>query len=132
MRFLSIYRGRESNAPPSAQLQAEMGKLIGEMVQAGVLVSTAGCLPSSTGARLRVANGQFTVTDGPFTESKEVVGGFALLEVKSKEEAIEWGKRFLSVVGEGESEIRQIAEPPDLNPSQKDADARTRAQPAKR
>jgi hypothetical protein len=132
MRFLSVYRGRESNAPPSAQLQAEMGKLIGEMVQAGVLLSTAGCLPSSTGARLRIANGQFTVTDGPFTESKEIIGGFALLQVKSKEEAIEWGKRFLAVVGEGESEIRQIAEPPDLDPSRREADFGSRAQAAKR
>jgi hypothetical protein len=132
MRFLSVYRGRESNAPPTPELQAAMGKLIGEMVQAGVLLSTAGCLPSSTGARVRVTNGQFTVTDGPFTEAKEVIGGFALLQVKSKEEAIEWGKRFLTVVGEGESEIRQIAEPPDLNSSKKDADSHTRAQPAKR
>jgi hypothetical protein len=112
VRFLSIYKSRETNAPPTPEHMATMGKLIDEMMKAGVLVGTEGCLPSATGARVRIADGKFTVTDGPFTESKELVGGFALLETKSKEEAIEVTKRFLNVVGEGECELRQLFEAP--------------------
>jgi hypothetical protein len=91
---------------------AAMGQLIEEMTRAGVMLATEGCLPSAKGARVRITGGQFTVTDGPFTETKEVIGGFALFQVKSKEEAIEWTKRFLQLAGDGESEIRQIYEPP--------------------
>jgi hypothetical protein len=92
---------------------AEMGKLIGEAMQAGWLLSTEGCLPSKSGARVRLSDGKFTVTDGPFTEAKEIVGGFALIKADSKAEAIELTKRFLHVAGGGESEIRQIHEAPD-------------------
>ena len=112
MRFLSIYKAKETNVPPSPEHMASMGKLIEEEMKAGVLVGTEGCLPSAKGARVRVADGKFTVTDGPFTESKELVGGFALLEVKSKDEAIAAIKRFLDVVGEGECELRQLYEAP--------------------
>jgi hypothetical protein len=91
---------------------AAMGKLIEEMAKAGALLATEGCQPSSKGARVRISGGKFTVTDGPFTETKEVVGGFALFQVKSKEEAIEWSKRFLKLAGDGESEIREIYEAP--------------------
>jgi hypothetical protein len=112
VRFLSIYKAKESDAPPSPEHMAAMGKLIDEMMRAGVLIATEGCLPSARGARLRISDGKFTVTDGPFTESKEVVGGFALLEAKSKEEAIEATKRFLNVVGEGECELRELYEAP--------------------
>jgi hypothetical protein len=89
---------------------AAMGMLIEEMNKAGVLLATEGCQPSSKGARVRITGGEFTVTDGPFTEAKEVIGGFALFQVQSKEEAIEWTKRFLRLAGDGESEIRQIYE----------------------
>ncbi|MGH7579898.1 MAG: YciI family protein [Gemmatimonadales bacterium] len=116
MRFLSVYRAAESDVPPSTELLADMGKLIGEMAEAGVLIATEGCLPTSKGLRIRINDGEFTVTDGPFTEAKEVIGGFALMQVESREEAIEWGKRFLAVVREGESEIRQIAEASDFGP----------------
>jgi hypothetical protein len=95
---------------------AEMGKLIEEMTKAGVLLATEGCMPSSKGALVRYAGGKFTVTDGPFTESKELVAGFALFQVKSKEEAVEWTQRFLKVAGEGENEIRQIFEGGDCAP----------------
>jgi len=91
---------------------AAMGKLIGEMAQAGVLLGTEGCLTSSSGARVRIDGGKFAVTDGPFPETKELIAGFCLLQVKSKAEAVEWTKRFLSVVGEGESEVRQLCEVP--------------------
>ena len=90
MRFLAIYRSTETGVPPSAENMAAMGKLIEEMAKAGVLLATEGCQPSSKGARVRISGGNFTVTDGPFTETKEVIGGFALFQVKSKEEAIEW------------------------------------------
>jgi hypothetical protein len=91
---------------------AAMGQLIEEMARAGVLIATDGLQPSSKGARVRISNGQLSVTDGPFTESKELIAGYAILDVKSKEEAIELTKRFLQVVGEGESEIRLMHEPP--------------------
>src|SRR5262245_53189525 len=116
MRFLAIYRTRETGVPPSPENMAAMGELIEELAKAGVLLATEGCLPSSRGARVRIFGGKFTVTDGPFTETKEVVGGFALFQVKSKEEAIEWTKRFLKLAGDGESEIREIYEAPAFTP----------------
>jgi hypothetical protein len=85
-----------------------MGKLIDEMKKAGTLIATEGCLPSALGARVRISGDKFTVTDGPFTEAKEVVGGFALLEARSKAHAIELTKTFLKVAGDGECEIRQL------------------------
>lgn len=111
MRFLCVFKAEE-NGPPSQQTMDDMGRLIGEMSASGVLLSTEGCLPSALGARVRRANGRIAVTDGPFTESKEVIGGFALIEVTSKEEAIEWTRRFIEVGGDGESEIRQLHEAP--------------------
>jgi hypothetical protein len=92
-----------------------MGKFIEEITKAGVLLATDGLQPSSKGARVRLSGGKVTVTDGPFTESKELVASYALLEVKSKAEAIEWTKRFLNVLGEGECELRQVYEPLDFS-----------------
>ncbi len=114
MRFLCVYRPdtAETDRPPSEEEMSKMGKLIDEMSKAGVLLTTEGCLPSSKGARVRIGAGQFTVEDGPFPKPKQLISGFCLLQVKSKAEAIEWGKRFLSVVGEGETEIRQLHEFP--------------------
>jgi hypothetical protein len=89
---------------------AKMGKLIEEGMKAGSLLAVEGCMPSATGARVRLSNGKLTVTDGPFTESKEVIGGLALLQAKSKEEAIELVKQFIQVAGDGECELRQIFE----------------------
>jgi hypothetical protein len=105
----------EAAVPPSPELMAEMGKFIGEAMQAGVLVTT-GTL-QATGTRLRLAGGKFTVTDGPFIELKELMGGFAVLEVNSLDEAIEWSKRFLQIIGEGESEIVQLFGPDDAGPA---------------
>ncbi|HXT77379.1 MAG TPA: YciI family protein [Candidatus Eisenbacteria bacterium] len=112
MRFLSIYKNVERNTPPTEQEMCAMGKLIEEGMKSGKLVSTEGCLPSAMGARVRVENGKFTVTDGPFTESKEVVGGFAILNADSKEQAIAYAKEFLAHMGTGETEIRQLFEAP--------------------
>src|SRR5262245_7496268 len=112
MRFLSIYKSRETNTPPSAENMAEMGKLIEEGFRKGWLLSTEGCLPSAKGARVRLSDGKITVTDGPFTETKELVGGFAILQADSKEGAIELARIFLPVAGDGECEIRQLYEAP--------------------
>ncbi len=113
MRFMTLYKpGKESDAPPSQQEMADMGRLIDEMAKAGVLIATDGLQPSSKGARVRISGGKFTVTDGPFTETKELIAGYAIIQAKSKEEAIELTKRFLKVVGEGESEIRLMHDVP--------------------
>jgi hypothetical protein len=113
MRFLCVYKpGKPEGNPPTEQEMSEMGKLIAEGMKAGWLVSTEGCLPSAKGARVRLTDGKFTVTDGPFTEAKELIGGFAIIRVNSKEEAIERTRYFLQVAGGGESEIRQLYEAP--------------------
>jgi hypothetical protein len=111
MKFLSIYKHVERNTPPSPEEMATMGKLVEEGLKAGWLVATEGCLPSALGARVRKDGAKISVTDGPFTESKEIVGGFAILKANSKQEAIQLAKDFLKVAGEGECEIRQIYEP---------------------
>ena len=115
MRFLCIYKpSKPEGTPPTQEQMHAMGKLIAEDMKSGVLLATEGCLPSSKGARVRMANGKFVVTDGPFTEAKELVGGFALIQAKSKEEAIEHVKRFLKVAGEGETEVRQVYDADDI------------------
>ncbi len=107
MRFMMLYKpGRETDAPPTEKEMADMGRLIGDMAKAGVLISTDGLQPSSSGVRVRISGGKFSVTDGPFTETKELIAGYAIVRVNSKAEAIDWAKKFLEVVGEGESEIR--------------------------
>jgi hypothetical protein len=106
---MSIYRAKEKNQPPTPEEYAKMGALIEEMTKKGVLIATGGCLPSALGARVRSDGGKFSVSDGPFIETKEVVGGFAIIECKDKSEAIELAKRFLAVAGDGESEVRQMA-----------------------
>ncbi len=98
--------------PPTPEMMAEMGAFIGEAVQAGVLVATGALQPKGT--RLRLSNGKFTVTDGPFIELKELLAGFAVIQVPSLEEAIEWSKRFREIVGDGESEIVQVFGPEDM------------------
>lgn len=110
MKFLSIYKTVERNTPPSAQEIEAMGKLIEEGMKAGWLVATEGCMPSALGARVRRSSGKMSVTDGPFTESKELVGGFAILKANTKEEAIQLAKDFLKIAGDGECELRQIYE----------------------
>ena len=112
MRFLSIYKSVERNTPPTQEEMERMGKLIEEGMRKGWLLGTEGCLPSALGARVRLADGDFTVTDGPFSEAKELVGGFAILQADSKQQAIELARDFLRVVGQGECELRQLYEAP--------------------
>ena len=111
MRFLSIYKTAERPTPPTPEEMAAMGKLIEEGMKAGWLLATEGCLPTSLGVKVRRSSGKLSVNDGPFTEAKEVVGGFAILKTNSKEEAIELARKFLEVAGDGECELRQIYEP---------------------
>ena len=109
MRFLCIYKpAKAEGAPPTPEMMETMGKFIEQSFKEGFLLSTEGCLPSALGARVRSTGGSYTVTDGPFTEAKELVGGFALIKVKSKEEAIAFTKKFMYLAGDGEVELRQV------------------------
>ncbi|MEW2249342.1 YciI family protein [Streptomyces sp. NPDC058733] len=115
-RYLSLVRIDENNAPaggPSAELMQRMGELIEEMTKAGVLLDTAGLTPTAQGTRVHYEGGRLSVTDGPFTETKEVIGGYALVQCKDQAEAVEWTKRFLKVHEEEWTvtcELREIAE----------------------
>jgi hypothetical protein len=108
MKFLSVYKTVERTAPPTAEEMASMGKLIEEGMKAGWLVAVEGCMPSATGARVRKSNGKLSVTDGPFAETKELIGGLAILQANSKEHAIELTKYFLGHAEDGECELRQL------------------------
>jgi len=116
MRFLSMIRIDETTGQvPSEQLMADMGKLIEELTRTGQLVSTAGLRPTAEGVRVRLQRGgRLTAVDGPFTETKEVIGGYAILEAHSKAEAVELTRRFLMVHGtdwDVECEVRQLDGP---------------------
>ena len=115
MRFISMIRIEEDpSRVPSEQLMSDMGKLIDELTRAGQLVSTAGLRPTSEGVRVRLRGGKLSVVDGPFAETKEVIGGYAILEAKSRQEAIELTRRFLKVHGDDwdiECEVRQLDGP---------------------
>ena len=115
MRFLSMIRIDENtDQEPDERLMTDMGKLIEEMTEAGVLIHTAGLRPTSEGVRVRLRGGELSTTDGPFTETKEVIGGYAVLEADSKQEAIELTQRFLRVHGDEwdlECEVRELDGP---------------------
>lgn len=116
MRFLSLIRINEnSGQQPSERLMSEMGKLMGEMKKAGTLVDTAGLAPTAQGKRVRLRSGKISVVDGPFAETKEVVGGYAMLDAPSLEEAIALTKRFVELhIPDGwefDCEVRQLHEP---------------------
>ena len=114
MKFLCIYKpAKPEGAPPTPDDMEKMGAYIDKSIKSGVLIATEGCLPSALGAKVRRAEGKFTVTDGPFSEAKEVVGGFALINASSKEHAIEITREFMNVAGDGEVEVRQIYEVTD-------------------
>ena len=115
MRFMSMIRIKENTGlVPSEQLMSEMGMLMEELTRDGKLISTAGLRPTSEGVRVRQRNGKLSMADGPFTETKEVIGGYAILEANSKEEALELTRRFLKVHGDEwdvECEVRQLDGP---------------------
>lgn len=119
MKYLSFIRHSESfreQTPPPALMEA-MGKFVQKSLKEGTLVDTGGLLPSKDGTRLRLANGKITVTDGPFTETKEVIGGWAILQAATKEEAIRVATEFMELHRkywpefEGESEVRPMFDP---------------------
>lgn len=119
MRFLIMHKSNEDNeagVPPSRELIEGMSKLMEESSREGVLLAAEGVHPSSRGALLSFSGGKRTVTDGPFAEAKELIAGFAIVQVGSKEEAIEWATRFAEVLGEVEIEIRQVIELSDFAP----------------
>ncbi len=120
MRFIMMIKANkdyEAGLPPDPKLLAAIGQYTQEMIKAGVVLATEGLLPSSKGARVRLSDGKLTLIDGPFTETKELVGGFAIVKASSKAEAIELGSKFMMLhreaLGgkwEGECEIRQLSE----------------------
>lgn len=122
MRFLSIYKHAERTAPPSPGEMATMGKLVEEGFKAGWLVATEGCLPTKFGAR-SFGQREADRDRRPFQRIQEVVGGFAILKVNSKEEAIELTRKFLQVAGDGECELRQIYEADTCAPAAAAANA---------
>ncbi|MFG1810633.1 YciI family protein [Streptomyces sp. NPDC049040] len=117
MRYMMLLRLDPAKAPatgPSEELMTEMGQLLEEMTKAGVLLDTGGLQPSGQGAVIRQAGGKQTVLDGPYAEAKEVIGGYAIFQAKSVDEAAQWASRFLAIHGEEweiEAEVRQVEEP---------------------
>lgn len=122
MKFISVYKTAERQTPPTQEEMDQMGKLIEEGMKAGWLVAVEGCMPSVTGARVRKSNGKTLVTDGPFAETKELIGGLAILNADSKEHAVELVKYFLGHAADGECELRQLYE---TNCVEMNAQART-------
>jgi hypothetical protein len=118
MKIMGMLRAdaeSEAGTPPSKELIERMGALVGEMAAAGVMLGGDGLHPTVKGKRVKLANGKFTVIDGPFTESKELVASYALFQVNTMEEAVHWTKRFLDVLGKGECELRPIIEAEDFS-----------------
>ena len=124
MRFMMLVKHAENSGAPPKELMDAIAKLSEEAVKAGTMVASGGLAPTAASTRVRVSRGQLTTVDGPFTEAKEVVGGYAVFELKSKEEAIEGALRFMELHKkhwsgwEGETEIRQIFGPEDFPPQQ--------------
>ncbi|MDB4874483.1 MAG: YCII--like protein [Gemmatimonadetes bacterium] len=120
MKFMTMVSSAESDGPPPPALIAAIMQLGADAAKSGVLVEQGGLHRTSLGARLSIAGGKLTVTDGPFSEAKEVVGGYAIYSVKSKAEVLEWTKRFMGLHLEhwpgwqGTAEVRQIYEPGDF------------------
>ena len=122
MKFMMIVKHPEKQGPPPKELMDAIAKLADEAAKAGTMLGSGGLGPTAMGARIRLSGGQLTVTDGPFTEAKEVVGGYAQFELKSKEEAVQNAVRFMELHKkhwpgwEGETEVRQMFGPDDLAP----------------
>lgn len=112
MRFLGYTLASEAAMPseaPPPDVYEKMGRFVEEATNAGVIVATGGIAPTSQGARISLKDGEYTVVDGPFAEAKELVGGWALMECSDLPEAVEWSKRFLGVLGEGEVRVRPVS-----------------------
>jgi hypothetical protein len=120
MKFMMLVKHAENQGPPPKELMDAIASLGDEAVKEGTMLGSGGLAPTAQSTRVRVSKGQLTVTDGPFTEAKEVIGGYAQFELKSKEEAIEGAVRFMELHKkhwpgwEGETEIRQMFGPEDF------------------
>jgi hypothetical protein len=119
MKFISIFTHEGPPKPPTPELMAQMGKLIEDGMKAGWLLATEGIQWGETPTRVRSDGGKVTVTDGPFAEAKEVLGGYALMQARSKEEIVELTRQFLKVAGDGICEIHQLYEAPAGGPPQR-------------
>ncbi len=108
MKFLMTYEQKTPAAPPTAEKMAAIGAFAQEMTKAGILIITGGLQRSTKGTKVKLAGKEFTVTDGPFAETKEFIDGFALIEVRSKEEALEVARRFMLIAGDGDGEVLQV------------------------
>jgi hypothetical protein len=122
MRFMIIVKGNqdsEAGAMPDEAAMAEMATYHEELAKAGVLLDASGLKPTSQGVRIKYSGGKRTVTDGPFTESKEIIAGYTIIQVKTREEGLEWARRFPAPFpgGEGEIEVRQLFELEDFEPN---------------
>ena len=122
MRFMIMVKGNkmsESGVMPDETLMAEMATYHEELAKAGVLLDAAGLHPTSKATRIKFTGGKRTIVDGPFAESKELIAGYTLIEVKTREEGLEWARRFPAPFpgGEGEIEIRQLMDLEDFEPS---------------
>jgi hypothetical protein len=121
MRYLIVLKSGPTSTPPSPELMDAIAKLGEEATKAGALLDTAGLAPSAAGARVQLTGGEISVTDGPFTEAKEMIS-YALYQVRSKEEAVEWTTRFLKLhrdhwAGwEGEADVLRVFGPEDFGP----------------
>jgi hypothetical protein len=122
----------EAGTPPSKELIERMGAFVAEAAAAGVLVGGDGLHPSVKGKRVRLSKDKFTVTDGPFTESKELIASYALFQVETMDEALHWTRRFLEVLGQGECELRPITEAEDFSEETFTPDARAREEETRR
>jgi hypothetical protein len=116
MMIIKADQNSESGAMPEEKVLAEMGKYNDELVKAGVLLAAEGLHPSSRGARIHYQGGKTAVTDGPFAETKELIAGFWIIQVKSKEEAVEWARRIPFGDAAGDVELRQVFELADFSP----------------
>lgn len=137
MVFVRANKDTEAGVLPSTELLTEMGRFNEELARAGIMLAAEGLRPSSKGARVKFSGNKRTVVDGPFAETKELISGFWLWQVKSWEEAIEWAKRIPNPTGEmGEVEIRQVSEPDDFGaeftPELRKQEERIRAQTAQK
>jgi len=110
MRYVSVYTCKPNQGPPTPELMAKMNKLIEDGHREGWLVITEGVAFGEVGFRAHAEAGKVTITDGPFAEAKEVIGGYAILQVKSREEVLALTRRFLAVTGEGTCEVHQLFE----------------------
>ncbi len=116
MKFLMTYASKPGAPPPTPEQMAAIGKYSAEMSAKGVLLMTGGLVRPTKGTQVKLSGGKFSVTDGPFAETKELIDGFALIEAESMEQAIQRAREFMALARDGEGEILQVFDPPNVPP----------------